>query len=68
MRIKFGNVKKEYNDNYYIAFNERSVANKVLEVIEYNYPIAYVNEEFPGGNYWKRIHVNYFNVIEVYYD
>lgn len=68
MRIKFGNIKNEYKDNYYIAFNERSVANKTFDVIEYNYPIAYIKEEFLGGNHLKRIRVDYFNVVEVHYD
>lgn len=68
-KIKFGNLKKEFKDNYYLATKERYVENSITECKllyekdKSKYVTAIIN--ILGNEIKEQINLNYFEEWEI---
>jgi hypothetical protein len=68
-KIKFGNLKKEFKDNYYLATKERYVENSIIECKllcekdKSKYVTAIIN--VLGNEIKEQINLNYFEEWEI---
>lgn len=63
-KIKFGNLKKDFKDNYYLATQERSYENKIADCImiyeKDNTKYAIIEDEILGVSMQKFINLKCF--------
>ena len=68
-KIKFGNLKKEFKDNYYLATKERYIENSITEckLLCEKDKSKYVTEiiNVLGNEVKEQINLNYFEEWEI---
>lgn len=70
MYIQFGNLIKEYKDNFYLCTEERMVENKCFYSFSFsdtNDGIVYVDDDnyhFISKPFIRKINMDYFELVE----
>ncbi len=63
-KIRFGNLKKDIKDNYYLATDERAYENKIVTCLFFaekeKNKYAMIKEDFMGINIVKYLNLDYF--------
>lgn len=63
-KIRFGNLKKDIKDNYYLATDERAYENKTVTCLFFTekekHKYAMIKEDFMGTNIVKYLNLDCF--------